>query len=199
MTLVTTSSGYTYKTYPVPTTKVVAHTLQTSDGGVHIDSTNNNLDSAHLVLSGDLPTSEYFIRCHDFSQDVFSIDGSGDIECTDIRADKLHLPQVEDIETYLSAQQTVILANQSSVTNATRLKGAETLVKRGQSQGTEIEYVKANQVRLLQMRISVCTETVLSIGLQQMRMEPHNQTHFIDGVETQLNSGTIQALETASR
>ena len=102
MTLVTTSSGYTYKTYPVAGEKVVATVLQTTDGGVHIDSTNNNLDSAHLVLSGNLPSTDYFLRCHDFSEDVFTIDGAGDVECTDIRAKSLHLPAVSDVENYLS-------------------------------------------------------------------------------------------------
>ena len=154
MVIVTTASGYSYKYYPNAKQHIKAHTLATVDGGVTINTGDNLVDNAHLLLTGNLPVSDYYIRCKSGNTNLMTVDGDGDIKCKDltcddIEADAITLPQVQDLETYLAGQSSVILANQSVVTNATRLKGAETLVKRGQSSGTEIEYVKANQVHAL--------------------------------------------------
>jgi len=185
-TIVTTSSGYTYRTYPAAEPIVIAHTLQTVDGGVHIDSTNNNLDQTHLLLSGALPATDYYIRCHDFSEDVFTVDGDGEVKCAEIEASALTLPIVGDVATSIgdsgtliqtiiaknSSQDTEITALEDVVEAATRLKGGDTLVKRGPaatfaeedeshveltSVGTEIQYLKASQVHALapQCNISV--------------------------------------------
>ena len=170
MSIVTTAGGYSYLSYPVTKEQVFAHTLQTVDGGVHIDSTNNNLDNAHLILNGNLPQSEYYLRCHDLTENVFTIDGDGDVKCAAVEAASLKLPQIANVETQIglnssnlaldaqliqviqgidSAQDTKITNLETVVEAATRLKGGDTLVKRGQSSGTEIEYCKVNQLHAL--------------------------------------------------
>ena len=99
------SSGNKYVQYPIihetQIINTVAQTVQhsvpdpTGSGIQHqvvIDATAPNLDKAHIYLSGNPASDEFFIRCknpvlypdHEGMSEVFWVDGDGNMKCNSI-------------------------------------------------------------------------------------------------------------------
>ena len=110
-TVVTTASGFTFQDYPVPNREKppsIVHAEDEATGHmVNLDITNNNLDEAHLVLKGNLPSGHFYIKCEDTSNvSKFTVDKDGKIDC-----DGLDLPIIGDVESEIQGNTQTIAAN----------------------------------------------------------------------------------------
>ena len=108
MPFVTTASGYTYKQYPFAEV-VTATTFISPDGKTTLDTTNNNLDQAHLVLHGDLDAAHSYIKCEKVNGDTpFLVKHDGSVETEDVK-----------VPGHASVKTTLTSLNSASVENTT--------------------------------------------------------------------------------
>ena len=135
MTVITGLNGYTWTQYPQFKDPVVAHVVQSVDGGLHMDQHD---DHSHLVLSGNLASNEKFIECKQNGVEIFSVDNDGDIACKNVVSTVAG--SLSTLKTEHDAVKAVVDAASSTVT------ASNTLVMRGGASGTEMQNILCNQI-----------------------------------------------------
>ena len=134
----------TYTFYPIlePTheNKVVAHTVESHDAKVSLN-TDNSVDKSHLYLEGPLGLDEFFIRCYDPEQDTgsglpeeneFYVDRSGNVNCK-----ALYSETTSDITNSISGIGISLDTIEETLNNGTENATPDTFVVRDNAGGAK--------------------------------------------------------------
>ena len=110
-TTVVLADGFTFQDFPIPDrTKPpsIVHAEDVETGHVvNLDVTNNNLDSAHLVLRGNLPLGHFYLKCENQSDvNQLTIDRNGGVDCNAVS-----LPAIGDVESEIQGNPQLIATN----------------------------------------------------------------------------------------
>ena len=163
MPLVTTTGGYTFKSYPVATF-VTANALHSPDGQTSLNVTDNHLDGAHLILHGDLPASQNYIQCEKVNGSTpFLVKSDGAVETPDVKTSTTPSlnAKILDITSDITYNEQVSTGHGMQISvneivcdlirgsaTATSLAVANSIVKRNtQGATTDIALLKVNQIQ----------------------------------------------------
>ena len=139
MPTVYASNGASWTIPALEQTIVRAHELVSVDGKTTLQTTNNNIDQAHLILHGALPGNEKYIICKNGSNTTqFSVNSVGNV-----------FSNGRYVNQELEQLSTLSAANYGTLAIATHNATENTLVKRSldsDTDGTEFKVISCERI-----------------------------------------------------